>query len=178
LVGITDRTVARELAKKFVERGDPTGWFEELYRMAEVQPEILPWVDKKVNPHLVSWAEKKQLSGKGQQALVVGCGYGDDAEWLASRGFEVLAFDISSTAISVARRRFPSSSVIYQVAHVLNLPAEWRGAFDFVFEAYTLQVLRGEWRVRAARNIASAVKNTLLVIARGREDDEEEGTMP
>lgn len=99
----TDRSVARDLARRAVARGDPTGWFEELYRLAEVRPDVLPWSDKRVNTRLVSWAEKNAIVGGGRRALVVGCGYGDDAEWLSSRGFRVLAFDISATAISAAR---------------------------------------------------------------------------
>jgi len=175
---MTDRTTAREVARVSIERGDPTGWFEELYRIAQVNPEILPWADKKVNPHLVSWAEKNHLQGNGHRALVVGCGYGDDAEWLANRGFKVLAFDISETAISVALRRFQTSLVDYKITDALNLPDEWKGAFDFVFEAYTLQVLSGEVRIRAAKMIASTVKDTLLIICRGREENDDEGKMP
>ena len=173
-----DRSVALELAKQSIGRGDPTGWFEELYIMAEVHPNIVPWADRRPNPHLVSWAESIELSGNGRSALVVGCGYGDDAEWLSKIGFEVVAFDVSRTAIAAARRRFPKSRVQYVVADVLNLPDEWRGAFDFVLEAYTLQVLLGESRAAAARMIASTVKDTLLVIARARNEGEEVSKMP
>jgi len=31
-----DGSVARELAKRSAERGDPTGWFEELYQLGEL----------------------------------------------------------------------------------------------------------------------------------------------
>jgi len=175
---MVDRSVAQDLANNSIERGDPTGWFEELYRIGETEPCVVSWADKRPNPHLVSWATKNKLSGRGERALVVGCGYGDDAEWLASRGFGVQAFDIAPTAISAARRRFPLSRVQYLVADILSPPTEWRGSFDFVFEAYTLQVLKGEHRAKAARNIASLVKGTLLVIARAREENEEEGMMP
>lgn len=175
---MADRSVAQELANSSIRRGDPTGWFEELYRRGEIQPGVVSWADKVPNPHLLSWVEKRSFSEKGVSALVVGCGYGDDAEWLSGREFNVQAFDISPTAISVARRRFPGSKVRYRVADILHPPSEWLGSFDFVFEAYTLQVLRGEYRAIAARNIASLVKKTLLVIERARDENEEEGTMP
>jgi 2-polyprenyl-3-methyl-5-hydroxy-6-metoxy-1,4-benzoquinol methylase len=175
---MTDRSVARELARRSVDSGDPVGWFEELYRLAETSPEVLPWSDMRANSKLVTWTEDNNISGPGRRALVVGCGYGDDAEWLASLGFEVLAFDISPTAISVARRRFPDSLVDYRVADVLNLPDEWRRAFDLVFEAYTLQVLPGEPRAVAARQIAATVKDALIIVARGRDEDDDPGTMP
>ncbi|MDG6997227.1 MAG: class I SAM-dependent methyltransferase [Nitrososphaerota archaeon] len=175
---MVDRSVARELARQSIKRGDPTGWFEELYLMAEYHPEIVPWADRRPNPHLVAWAENNKLAGTGRSALVVGCGYGDDAEWLAGRGFDVVAFDVSRTAIQAAHHRFPNSEVNYLVADALNLPEEWRGAFDFVFESYTLQVLHGESRATAARMIASTVKETLLIVARGRTPDEDPGKMP
>ena len=142
-------------------------------------PRVISWSDTKVNPHLASWAEKKDsFSGENCRALVVGCGYGYDAEWLAGRGFNVTAFDISKTAISSARKRFPGSPVNYQVADVRELPKAWEKAFDFVFEAYTLQVLQGEARKLATKGIASAVRKTLLMICRGRDEEEDRGMMP
>lgn len=175
---MVDRSVARELAKRSVEKGDPTGWFEELYQIGQSRPEVITWADRKANPHLVSWAEKNNVSGEGRRALVVGCGYGDDAEWLEGRGFRVLAFDISPTALSVARRRFPDSAVDYLEADALNLPAEWTRKFDLVFEAYTLQVLPAEPRALAARQISATVKDTLLIVARGRDESDDPGLMP
>lgn len=175
---MVDRSIARELAKKAIERGDRNSWFEELYQLGETRPEVVTWGDKKANPHLVTWAERKKLSGRGKRALVIGCGYGDDAEWLSHRDFEVTAFDIAPTAISAARKRFPSSRVHYLVADILGPHPEWRGVFDFVFEAYTLQMLTGDDRIRATRAIASTVKDTLLVVTRGRDDSEDVGLIP
>ena len=53
-------------------------------------------------------------------------------------------------------------------------------AFDLVFEAYTIQVLRGEVRAACARSIGSLVApgGILLVVARSRTDDGPEGAMP
>jgi len=96
--------------------GDPTGWFEPLYAAAEEGTAVVPW--DRGAPHwlLTAWAERKPLNGDGRRALVVGCGLGADAEYVAGRGFAVLAFDISASAIRAARRRFPGSAVDYQVA--------------------------------------------------------------
>src|SRR5580698_10377381 len=79
---MADRSTARELAERSLSNGDPTGWFEELYHLAERQPGVVPWADKRPNPHLVEWLEQRRISGRDRLALVVGCGYGDDAEWL------------------------------------------------------------------------------------------------
>jgi SAM-dependent methyltransferase len=127
---------------------------------------------------LVTWTKDNDVSGQGRRALVVGCGYGDDAEWLADLGFEVLALDISPTANSAARRRFPDSAVDYRMADALKLPDEWRKTFDLVFEAYTLQVLLGESRAVAARQIAATVKDVLVVVSRVRDEGDDPGKMP
>jgi len=79
-----------------------------------------------------------------------------------------------------SRRRFPRSSVLYVVSDLLSAPADWEAMFDFVLESYTLQVLPSGLRLDAVRSISSFVApgGVLLVIARGREPSEPEGTMP
>jgi 2-polyprenyl-3-methyl-5-hydroxy-6-metoxy-1,4-benzoquinol methylase len=116
----------------------------------------------------------------GKSALVTGCGLGDDAEQLAAWGFRATAFDISETAIRACRKRFPNSTVQYHAANLLEPPKNWRGQFDFVFEANTLQVLPAELRQQAAKNIGAFLRpgGLLLLIARSREPSEPEGQMP
>jgi SAM-dependent methyltransferase len=175
-----DRATARELAQRHIADGDPLGWFEALYATAEGDSSIIPWADLSPNPNLVSWLEDRSLTGSERTALKIGCGLGDDAEELSRRGFDTTAFDISPTAISWCLRRFPGSSVRYAVADLLQPPEGWANAFDFVLESYTLQVLPSRLREEAACRVADFVapNGTLLVIARGREPGEEEGTMP
>jgi 2-polyprenyl-3-methyl-5-hydroxy-6-metoxy-1,4-benzoquinol methylase len=170
---------AREIARAAVERGEPTAWFEELYSQA-AGTDSIPWADLSPNPNFIAWARRENLDGRGRRALKVGAGLGDDAEALSELGFDVVAFDIAPTAIEWARRRFPLSTVDYRVADVLAPPAEWNAAFDFVLEAYTLQVLPAQLRGDAAAAIAATLVpgGSLLVIARAREPDEPEGAMP
>jgi SAM-dependent methyltransferase len=174
-----DRTTARRLAAEALVRGNAVGWFDTLYRAARGNPAAIPWADLAVNPNLVAWLEKRPQP-MGNRALVVGCGLGDDAEELATRGLRVTAFDVSATAIEWCRKRFAATRVDYVVADVFSPPAAWTGAFDFVFEAYTLQVLPPELRRRAARAIADFVApgGLLLVIARARDTGDDPGTMP
>lgn len=174
------RANARRLAAEHLQRNDPTGWFEPLYAGANGDPAAIQWADARPNPHLVAWFDRQPVSGDRQSALVVGCGLGDDAEELARRGFAVVAFDVAPTAVAWCRRRFPDSPVRYEVADVLDPPAAWAGAFDLVVEAYTLQVLPPEVRHAAMARIADAVApgGTLLVIARGRDEDDDPGAMP
>jgi len=172
------RARARELAHDSIARGDVTGWFERLYRESERDGSAISWVDLAPNPYLVEWL--KGRAAPCGRALVVGCGYGDDAELLAGLGLDVVAFDVAPTAVSRCRSRFPGSPVEYVVADVLHPPAEWAGAFDFVFEAYTVQVLAGPARAACARSIGRMVapNGTLLVVARSRQPADPEGLMP
>jgi SAM-dependent methyltransferase len=173
------RAHARELARESVARGDVTGWFEQLYRESERDGFAISWVDLAPNPYLVEWLAGLAATPRGP-AVVVGCGYGDDAELLAGLGLDVVAFDVSATAIGHCRSRFAESAVSYVVADVLAPPAEWIGAFDFVFEAYTVQVLPGDAWAACARSIASLVApgGTLLAVARSRRPEDPEGLMP
>jgi SAM-dependent methyltransferase len=174
------RARARQLAREFAQRGDDTGWFEQLYTQAQGNEQAIHWADMAVNPNLLGWLDSRNMQGKGKRAAVVGCGLGDDAEELARRGFEVVAFDIAPTAIAWCRRRFPQSPGEYVVADVFAPPAGWQGSFDFVLEAYTLQVLPAEVRSRAMTRIAAllAQGGTLLVICRGRSAADPGGELP
>ena len=90
------------------------------------------------DPQLIAWLRSFSASPTRRRCLVVGCGGGDDAEALASAGYEVTAVDSSPEAIASCRRRFPRSGVDYAVADVLTAPVEWRGHFDLVFDGRLL----------------------------------------
>ncbi len=174
------RARARELARASIEAGDVVGWFERLYAESARDGFAISWVDLAPNPYLVRWLERWPADRPKGRALVVGCGYGDDAELLAARGFEVVAFDVAPSAVARCEARFPGSPVRYLVADVLELPPEWERAFDFVFEAYTIQVLPGEARQIAAEAIGRTVaaNGRLLAVARSRTANDPVGLMP
>ena len=175
-----DRTRARQLAEEFLRRGDPTGWFEELYKEGAEGKSVVPWADREKNPHLVEFWRANPQKTERKSALVIGCGLGDDAEQLAEWGYRTTAFDISETAIRTAKKRFPGTCVEYRVANLLEPPAGWTQAFDFVLEVYTLQALPRVVRSRAIECVARFVRpgGALLVLASGRETDEPEGQLP
>jgi SAM-dependent methyltransferase len=156
-------------------KGDATGWFEPAYAQANGDRTAIPWAEKGVNPHVIEWASAVSLDGTGQTALVIGCGLGDDAEYLASLGFTVTAFDISPTAVAWCRERFPHSTVEYVVADLFATPFP---TFDFVLEAYTLQALPRSLRARAVAAIASFVRRRLLVVCRGCDQPEPNEEIP
>jgi SAM-dependent methyltransferase len=171
----------REIADPYLQRGDAVGWFEAFYREQAGDASRVPWADPIGHPLLSAWlAERGPPAPDARRAAVVGCGLGEECEHVAQAGWETLGFDVSPTAIEWCRRRFPASSVRFEVADLLALPQDWRGAFDLVVEVYTLQALPADVRPDAARRMVELVAPgaTLLVITRGREPDEPAEELP
>jgi len=146
--------------------------FEAIYTGAESGATKPPWDYGAARPQLVEWADARNLTGNGRAALVVGCGYGADAEFLAERGYRTTAFDFSPTAVAAALRKHPDTEVTYVVADVLDLPDAWQGAFDLVVESLTVQSMPPAQHPVATRNIAALVApgGTLLALAIAREE--------
>ncbi|THB64383.1 MAG: class I SAM-dependent methyltransferase [Gammaproteobacteria bacterium] len=174
------RNQARKLATAAVDANKPLEWFEQLYSLSVSDGAIIPWADRCINPNLIKLYDSVNHIHFGKKAIKVGCGLGDDAEWLASKGFNTSAFDISPTAISECRKRFPQSKVKYTEADLFNLPSEWLETFDLVQESYTLQVLPPELRSQAISSICRLVATGgyILFITRARGEDEHQGQMP
>jgi SAM-dependent methyltransferase len=170
---------ARRLSGEALGEGDPTSWFERLYAQAADGHAVVPWDRRAPHPLLVEWIEQRpDLSGR--RTLVVGCGLGDDAAYLAAQGYRVIAFDISGSAIDAARRRFPTSPVDFRVADLLNPPAEWREHFDLVVETYTTQSLPVRLRPTVVLHVGRLVApgGTLLVLAVAPDADEQSDGPP
>lgn len=149
--------------------GDGRDWFERIYEHAESAGTRVPWDRGAPHRHLVEWlgTDREGLHWDGMRAVVVGCGTGDDAAFVASLGFTTTGFDISPTAIAMARKRFPEADIAWTVADLFALPATWHGAFDLAIENQTAQALPADIRPDAMRAIASLVApgGTLLVLA-------------
>src|SRR4051812_24918081 len=124
-----DRSRARALCSEYAARTDYLGWFEQLYQEACGDEGIVPWADMVPNPHLCEWHQRRGYDFRGKRCVKVGCGLGDDAEYLAAAGASVVAFDISATAIECCRRRFPTSRVTYTTVDLFVSPPVWREAF-------------------------------------------------
>jgi SAM-dependent methyltransferase len=149
-----------------------TEWFDQLYAAGVAGRTEVPW--SRTEPHalLAEWTAQSRLRGAGRTAIVVGCGLGADAEHIASLGFDTTAFDISPTAIRLARQRYPTSSVRYIPADLLDPPADWLRAFHLVIEIITVQALPEPPRHQAIVNVGRLVapRGTLLAIAWRHED--------
>lgn len=174
------RNYARTLAQQYTDAGKPMEWFEVLYAQAKEGEAIVPWAELKANPNLIQWFDLYEIQGQGKTALTIGCGLGDDVEELAHRGFQVIGFDLSKSAIEWCKSRFSNSLAQYSVADLLNPPTSWSRSFDFVLESYTLQSLPTEIRQEAFKQIANFVApgGQLLVICRGRDVGDDPGQIP
>ncbi len=174
------RERTKEIQAEYAEKGDALGWFDALYKEAAGDNERIPWADLKPNKFLVRFAEQLNLRGENRNALVVGCGLGDDARFLHDLGFRVTAFDISPTAIEWARKLHADTDIKFFAADLFDPPKEWFAAFEFVLEVYTIQPLPLEIRPKTIDAISNFVefKGKLLIVTRGREDDEVPPELP
>jgi len=174
------RARVRAIQEEFAARGDTFGWFDALYKEAAGDNDVIPWADLEPNSYFRRWAEKTGLKGNGRSALVVGCGLGDDAKYLHDLGFKVTAFDISPTAIEWAKKLYGDNDITFEVMDLFQPLRGWLGAFDLVLEIYTIQPLPLEMRPQVIDAIAAFVaeRGTLVVVTRGRDDEEEPVEMP
>jgi SAM-dependent methyltransferase len=161
------------LATAALEASNPTGWFDTLYQDANGSISQVPWAQSTAHNYIQNWLENHPPDATEKTAIVVGCGLGDDAEALTKLGFQVTAFDISSTAIAWCQKRFPDSTVNYQVADLFNLNPSWKKAFDFVLESRTIQALPLNLRSQTIKEIADLVADngTLLMVTRYRDTE-------
>lgn len=67
--------------------------------------------------------------------LVLGCGRGNDAAFFAECGHVVTAVDFSPQAIQEGKERYKHLSNIHWFeSDIFNLPSQWQGQFDLIFE--------------------------------------------
>lgn len=174
------RRRADALRIRYEASGDVMGWFEACYEQAEGEAALVPWGHGIARPEFVEWLDSLPQERRRGRALDIGCGLGDNAARLAQAGFKVTAFDLSQTAIGWAARRFPGLEIDWRVADLVDPPDDFLAAFDLVNETYTLQALRPPIRDAAIQALAGFVKpgGTLLIVSRGRHDDEPENSPP
>lgn len=161
------RELEDRLASRSIAAGDPTGWFDQLYAAGVAGEVPMPFDPAAPHLMLVQWAQARSPAAGGQRAAVVGCGLGADAEYVAGLGYDTVAFDIAETAVRVARRRHPGTSVDYVTADLLDPPVGWLRGFDLVVEVYTVQALPDPPRRAAIVNVGRLVApgGTLIVVA-------------
>lgn len=162
------------LAARALRAGEPTAWFEELYAAGRCREIDMPWDRPSPLPLLQDWLQLRAWGDNRSAVVVVGCGLGIDAEYIAANGFQTTAFDISETAVRTARERYPNSSVSYCSADLLSMPSAWLRAFDLVVEIINIQALPLTLRPQAVAAVASLVTagGTLLAVENVRQDSD------
>jgi 2-polyprenyl-3-methyl-5-hydroxy-6-metoxy-1,4-benzoquinol methylase len=98
-------------------------------------PEAIPWNKPDPPAMLVEMVETRVLAPC--DAVDLGCGAGNCAVWLASRGFRVTGIDVSPVAIEMAARMTASRGVscrFLQGDLTARTSDDLAGAFDFAYD--------------------------------------------
>lgn len=108
------------------------GWFQEKSEYEPVYERLSEWMPTPTG-----------------RLLELGCGAGDQSLWFAEQGWEVVAIDISPTAVNWAREktfeRGLSEKITFVEGSVLNLPFP-DASFDHVMDSLCWHCIIGEDR--------------------------------
>ena len=92
-----------------------------------------PWDTKAPNENVIAWQTSGWVHG---DVLDIGCGFGDNAVYLAKNGYTVTGPDISPTALITAEQRAEDAGadVTFAVADSTKLDG-YTDAFDTVIDS-------------------------------------------
>ena len=132
--------------------------FEAMYAGAEAGGAAPPWDHGGPRPQLVEWVEATGLTGGGREALVVGCGYGADAELLHEPSLydEFLAY-LSRQGYAIPQRLLDrdwsqphttDDELVDVFAGVYAAPAEHWGVYETCEELVDVEDAFQQWRFR------------------------------
>jgi SAM-dependent methyltransferase len=143
--------------------------FDRLYRGEPTfdgapTPTGIPWDIHQAQPRL---AELEALGGISGEVLDIGCGLGDNAIFLASRGHSVTALDGSPAALELARSRAAEAGVLgapparggvtFGLADATNLTG-YDGRFDTVVDSGLYHCLDDDGRRAYAAGLYRATR--------------------
>ena len=110
--------------------------YDDRYR--QVHRENLHWFDENPSEIVLEMMEKFAVSPDAG-ILEIGCGEGRDARFLLSRGYDVLATDISPEAVSYCRAHDLDHREHYARLDCVNGALE--GRFDFIYAVAVVHML-------------------------------------
>ena len=110
---------------------------------------------------------------KETEILEIGCGEGRDARVVLDEGYNLLATDISSEAISYCKCRFPRYADRFEVLDCLN--GDFNGTFDMIYAVAVLHMLvEDEDRKRFYRFIREHLSDNGIALVCSMGDGESE----
>lgn len=110
--------------------------YEDRYR--QVHEQNLQWSSEEPSPIVEETIRAFSLS-KQSKLLEIGCGEGRDAFPLLSRGFDLLASDVSPEAIAFCKRKIPEFASQFQVVDCVADSLDKQ--FDFIYAVAVLHML-------------------------------------
>lgn len=89
----------------------------------------------KAQRNMVYYQLHEILSENKSSILEINCGTGEDAIWLANKGFQVTATDISNEMIAVAKTK--SNTIHFAQADINTIAEQFSGSqFDVIFSNF------------------------------------------
>jgi cyclopropane fatty-acyl-phospholipid synthase-like methyltransferase len=151
------------------DKGVPREFFDTAYEGAP------PWEIGRPQDDVVRLEGRGGFKGK---ILDLGCGTGENALFLASKGYEVLGIDAVPAAIEKARAKAAERKLdcTFQVADALEL-GKLKKTFDTVLDCGLFHVLSDEDRKKYAKSVSKAVKSRggLHILCFSTEEKGDEG---
>jgi SAM-dependent methyltransferase len=117
-------------------------------------PEAIPWNTVDPPAMLVELVESGLVAPC--DAIDLGCGAGNYAVWLASRGFHVTGVDVSAAAVGMAARLASARGVtcrFVQADLTAAVPDDVACAFDFAYDWEVLHHVFPDARAQYAANV-------------------------
>jgi len=130
--------------------------FDQIYKATPLDQ--IPWNHEDPPGLLVELIDSGKI--KPCRVLDLGCGAGNYAIYLASRGFNVTAVDISAQAIKIAKQNAKKKNVkcTFLTADLTDKFPNFTKPFDFIYDWGLLHHIGPRKRKTYTKNVATSLK--------------------